>query len=101
MYKRYSSMAGDITMDAPRRLLAQTMAQYKKDVYSYRWDVPALNETSNIGVSHFAEVRGQTHARASTEAQHQTRKIRVETNPIFLENRFPLFSQIPFKTSRG
>ncbi|KAL2838405.1 Alpha/Beta hydrolase protein [Aspergillus pseudodeflectus] len=56
MYKRYSSMAGDITMDAPRRLLAQTMAQYKKDVYSYRWDVPALNETSNIGVSHFAEI---------------------------------------------
>ncbi|KAJ0422605.1 Alpha/Beta hydrolase protein [Aspergillus carlsbadensis] len=56
MYKRYSSMAGDITMDAPRRLLAQTMAQYKKPVYSYRWDVPALNETSNIGVSHFAEI---------------------------------------------
>ncbi|KAL3460501.1 Alpha/Beta hydrolase protein [Aspergillus heterothallicus] len=56
MYKRYSSMAGDITMDAPRRLLAQTMAKYKKDVYSYRWDVAALNQTSNIGVSHFAEI---------------------------------------------
>ncbi|KAL2796453.1 Alpha/Beta hydrolase protein [Aspergillus keveii] len=56
MYKRYSSMAGDITMDAPRRLLAQTMARYKKPVYSYRWDVAALNQTSNIGVSHFAEI---------------------------------------------
>ncbi|KAL4869391.1 hypothetical protein BDV12DRAFT_84412 [Aspergillus spectabilis] len=56
MYKRYSSMAGDITMDAPRRLLAKTMAKYKKPVYSYRWDVPALNTTSNIGVNHFAEI---------------------------------------------
>jgi triacylglycerol lipase len=56
-------MAGDITMDAPRRLLAQTMARYKKPVYSYRWDVAALNQTSNIGVSHFAEVRSRTHAR--------------------------------------
>ncbi|KAL2810891.1 Alpha/Beta hydrolase protein [Aspergillus granulosus] len=56
MYKRYSSMAGDITMDAPRRLLAETMVRYKKNVYSYRWDVPGLNETSNIGVTHFAEI---------------------------------------------
>ncbi|KAL2838367.1 Alpha/Beta hydrolase protein [Aspergillus pseudoustus] len=56
MYKRYSSMAGDITMAAPRRLLAQTMARYKKPVYSYRWDVAALNETSTIGVCHFAEI---------------------------------------------
>lgn len=50
-------MAGDITMAAPRRLLAETMAKYGKSVYSYRWDVAALNETSNIGVNHFAEVR--------------------------------------------
>ncbi|KAL5335157.1 Alpha/Beta hydrolase protein [Aspergillus crustosus] len=56
MYKRHSSMAGDISMDAPRRLLAETMAKYKKPVYSYRWDVPALNQRSNIGVSHFAEI---------------------------------------------
>ncbi|KAL4877326.1 Alpha/Beta hydrolase protein [Aspergillus karnatakaensis] len=56
MYKRYSSMAGDITMDAPRRLLAETMAGQKQAVYSYRWDVPALNTTSNIGVNHFAEI---------------------------------------------
>lgn len=56
MYKRYESMAGDLTMVAPRRLLAQTMAKYTKQVYSYRWDVPALNTSSTIGVGHFAEV---------------------------------------------
>ncbi|KAL6233205.1 hypothetical protein BDW75DRAFT_215736 [Aspergillus navahoensis] len=56
MYKRYSSMAGDITMAAPRRLLVETMAKYRQPVYSYRWDVAALNTTSTIGVSHFAEI---------------------------------------------
>ncbi|RDW67168.1 putative triacylglycerol lipase (LipA) [Aspergillus mulundensis] len=56
MYKRYSSMAGDITMAAPRRLLAETMSKYEKSVYSYRWDVAALNQSSNIGVNHFAEI---------------------------------------------
>ncbi|GAQ07692.1 lipase 4 [Aspergillus lentulus] len=56
MYKRYESMAGDLTMAAPRRLLAQTMAKYTKQVYSYRWDVPALNTSSTIGVGHFAEI---------------------------------------------
>lgn len=43
-------------MAAPRRLLAETMAKYTKQVYSYRWDVPALNTSSTIGVGHFAEV---------------------------------------------
>jgi triacylglycerol lipase len=61
MYKRYESMAGDLTMAAPRRLLAQTMAKYKKQVYSYRWDVPALNTSSTIGVGHFAEVERRHH----------------------------------------
>ncbi|PKX93321.1 putative triacylglycerol lipase (LipA) [Aspergillus novofumigatus IBT 16806] len=56
MYKRYESMAGDLTMAAPRRLLAQTMAKYTKQVYSYRWDVPAMNTSSTIGVGHFAEI---------------------------------------------
>ena len=56
MYKRYESMAGDLTMVGPRRLLAQNMAKYKNEVYSYRWDVPALNTSSTIGVGHFAEV---------------------------------------------
>ncbi|KAL3475269.1 Alpha/Beta hydrolase protein [Aspergillus californicus] len=56
MYKRYSSMAGDITMDAPRRLLATTMAGHNQAVYSYRWDVPAYNTSTNIGVQHFAEI---------------------------------------------
>jgi triacylglycerol lipase len=57
MYKRYSSMAGDLTMAAPRRLLAQAMAKANKPVYSYRWDVAALNSSTTIGVQHFAEVR--------------------------------------------
>ncbi|CAG8248610.1 unnamed protein product [Penicillium salamii] len=55
MYKRYSSMAGDLTMVAPRRLLAQTMFEFT-DVFSYRWDVAALNTSSTIGVQHFAEI---------------------------------------------
>ncbi|KKK23930.1 hypothetical protein P175DRAFT_0481441 [Aspergillus ochraceoroseus IBT 24754] len=56
MYKRYESMAGDLTMFAPRRLLAHTMAKYETRVYSYRWDVPALNDSTTIGVGHFAEI---------------------------------------------
>ncbi|KAJ5770812.1 uncharacterized protein N7511_002863 [Penicillium nucicola] len=56
MYKRYASMAGDITMVAPRRLLAQTMSGFRDRVYSYRWDVPAQNSSSLIGVQHFAEI---------------------------------------------
>lgn len=56
-YKRYESMAGDITMVAPRRMLAQAMSRYEDHVYSYRWDVAALNTSTNIGVQHFAEVR--------------------------------------------
>lgn len=54
-YKRYESMAGDLAMVAPRRMLAHTMAQFE-DVYSYRWDVAALNTSTIIGVQHFAEV---------------------------------------------
>lgn len=42
-------------MVAPRRLLAQTMFEFT-DVFSYRWDVAALNTSSTIGVQHFAEV---------------------------------------------
>ncbi|KAK4236688.1 Alpha/Beta hydrolase protein [Achaetomium macrosporum] len=56
MYKRYSSMAGDLCMTAPRRLLAQAMAKANKPVYSYRWDVAALNSSTTIGVQHFAEI---------------------------------------------
>ena len=56
MYKRYASMAGDVTMVAPRRLLAQRMAGWRDNVYSYRWDVAALNSSTTIGVQHFAEV---------------------------------------------
>ncbi|EAW13395.1 uncharacterized protein ACLA_054420 [Aspergillus clavatus NRRL 1] len=56
MYKRYASMAGDLTMRGPRRLLAQTLARYEKQVYSYRWDVAALNTSSTIGVGYFAEI---------------------------------------------
>ncbi|CAG7979534.1 unnamed protein product [Penicillium olsonii] len=56
MYKRYSSMAGDLTMVAPRRMLAETMSGFKEKVYSYRWDVAAYNTSSTIGVQHFAEI---------------------------------------------
>ncbi|KAJ5341559.1 hypothetical protein N7541_010683 [Penicillium brevicompactum] len=56
MYKRYSSMAGDLTMVGPRRMLAQTMSGFKKNVFSYRWDVAALNSSTTIGVQHFAEI---------------------------------------------
>jgi acetylcholinesterase len=56
MYKRYESMAGDLAMVAPRRMLAQTMSGFKENVFSYRWDVAALNSSTTIGVQHFAEV---------------------------------------------
>lgn len=56
-YKRYSSMAGDITMTAHRRLLAEQMSKYQPNVFSYRFDEPEVNSSSTIGVGHFAEVR--------------------------------------------
>jgi acetylcholinesterase len=56
-YKRFTSMASDITMVAPRRLLAQQMSKYQPRVYSYRWDAPKYNTTTTIGVNHFSEVR--------------------------------------------
>ncbi|KAJ5788039.1 hypothetical protein N7457_003029 [Penicillium paradoxum] len=56
MYKRYASIAGDLTMVAPRRMLAETMAGFRENVYSYRWDVAALNSSTLVGVQHFAEI---------------------------------------------
>jgi len=56
-YKRYQSIATDLTMYAPRRLLAQSMSKYVENVYSYRWDAPKFNNTpSTIGVNHFSEI---------------------------------------------
>jgi carboxylesterase type B len=56
-YKRYQSIATDLTMYAPRRLLAERMSDHIDDVYSYRWDAPKFNTTpSTIGVNHFSEV---------------------------------------------
>ncbi|OJZ84244.1 hypothetical protein ASPFODRAFT_48242 [Aspergillus luchuensis CBS 106.47] len=57
-YKRYESMAGDLCMVAPRRLLSQKMKEYDEgqQVFAYRWDVAALNDSSTIGVAHFAEI---------------------------------------------
>ncbi|KAJ5632333.1 Triacylglycerol lipase (LipA) [Penicillium lividum] len=55
-YKRYESIAGDLCMVAPRRMLAHTMSGFEKDVFSYRWDVAAVNTSSTIGVQHFAEI---------------------------------------------
>ncbi|KAF1967623.1 carotenoid ester lipase-like protein precursor [Bimuria novae-zelandiae CBS 107.79] len=56
-YKRYTSIATDITMFAPRRLLAERMSDYVDKVYSYRWDAPKFNNTpATIGVNHFSEI---------------------------------------------
>jgi acetylcholinesterase len=57
-YKRYQSIATDLTMYAPRRLLAEKMSEAGQMVYSYRWDAPKFNNTpGTIGVNHFSEVR--------------------------------------------
>lgn len=57
-YKRYYSIATDLTMYAPRRLLAERMSDYVDKVYSYRWDAPKFNTTpAAIGINHFSEVR--------------------------------------------
>lgn len=37
-------------------MLAQRMATFSDNVYTYRWDVAALNSSTTIGVQHFAEV---------------------------------------------
>ncbi|KAI4913672.1 hypothetical protein J4E90_005392 [Alternaria incomplexa] len=56
-YKRYQSIATDLTMYAPRRLLAQSMSEHVDHVYSYRWDAPKFNNTpETIGVNHFSEI---------------------------------------------
>lgn len=56
-WKRYQSIATDLTMFAPRRLLAEKMSEYMDGVYTYRWDAPKFNNTpNNIGVNHFSEV---------------------------------------------
>lgn len=56
-WKRYQSIATDLTMFAPRRFLAETMSKSLDYVYSYRWDAPKFNNTPNaIGVNHFSEV---------------------------------------------
>lgn len=55
-YKRFQSIATDLTMYAPRRLLAQSMSKHVDGVYSYRWDAPKFNNTPDyIGVNHFSE----------------------------------------------
>ncbi|OBT51040.1 hypothetical protein VE04_08572 [Pseudogymnoascus sp. 24MN13] len=55
-FKRFQSMATDITMFAPRRLLAKQMSKFKSNVYSYRWDAPKYNTTTSIGINHFSEI---------------------------------------------
>lgn len=57
-YKRYTSIATDLTMYAPRRLMAEEFSQCALPVYSYRWDAPQFNNTpTNIGIKHFSEVK--------------------------------------------
>lgn len=56
-YKRYQSMATDLCMLGPKRLLAESMSKYEQNVYSYRWDAPKFNTTPTvIGINHFSEV---------------------------------------------
>ncbi|PSN62394.1 carotenoid ester lipase-like protein precursor [Corynespora cassiicola Philippines] len=56
-WKRYQSIATDLTMYAPRRLLAEEMSKHVENVYSYRWDAPKFNNTpTNIGINHFSEI---------------------------------------------
>ncbi|KAF2844915.1 carotenoid ester lipase-like protein precursor [Plenodomus tracheiphilus IPT5] len=56
-WKRYQSIATDLTMFAPRRFLAERLSAYGENVYSYRWDAPKFNNTPNtIGVNHFSEI---------------------------------------------
>jgi acetylcholinesterase len=60
-WKRYQSIATDLTMFAPRRLLAEKMSERVDRVYSYRWDAPKFNNTpANIGINHFSEVHIST-----------------------------------------
>jgi acetylcholinesterase len=67
-WKRYQSIATDLTMYAPRRLLAKRMSQYVDHVYSYRWDAPKFNSTPNtIGINHFSEVRYSSRVEGLTE----------------------------------
>jgi acetylcholinesterase len=56
-WKRQASLAGDLTMAAPRRLLAAAASKYT-NVYSYRFDavLPNNTATSKVGVAHFEEV---------------------------------------------
>ncbi|KAJ5096157.1 hypothetical protein NUU61_005513 [Penicillium alfredii] len=58
MYKWYASIADDLTMVTPRRMLAQAMSRVGKQVFSCQWDVAALNTntSSPIGVQHLAEI---------------------------------------------
>ena len=73
-WKRYQSIATDLTMFAPRRLLAQEMSKYE-NVYSYRWDAPKFNNTPNsIGINHFSE--------ASTRHQQSSTKSLPNSNQI-------------------
>ncbi|KAF1849536.1 lipase 3 precursor [Cucurbitaria berberidis CBS 394.84] len=56
-WKRYQSIATDLTMFAPRRLLAERMTACGEDVFSYRWDAPRFNSTPGvIGINHFSEI---------------------------------------------
>jgi carboxylesterase type B len=87
-YKRYQSIATDLTMYAPRRQLAQSMSERVDSVYSYRWDAPKFNNTpENIGVNHFSEV--------STMVSRNCEKA-CRTD---LCNRYPSYSAIPSRKS--
>ena len=73
-WKRYQSIATDLTMYAPRRLLAEKMSQYIENVYSYRWDAPKFNSTPNtIGINHFSEVNMQNNRKSMLSRSYSQR----------------------------
>jgi acetylcholinesterase len=89
-WKRYQSIATDLTMFAPKRLLAEKMSEHVENVYSYRWDAPKFNNTPNvIGINHFSEVRLNTLPADMCMKLELTRII-----------RFPLCLAIRNRTSR-
>lgn len=69
-WKRYQSIATDLTMYAPRRLLAEKMSEHVDNVWSYRWDAPKFNNTpTTIGVNHFSEVSQVPLVKSGQETQ--------------------------------
>ncbi|RPB03294.1 alpha/beta-hydrolase [Choiromyces venosus 120613-1] len=69
-FKRYSSMAGHFTMEAPRRLSAEIYSEAGADVYSYPWDGPIFNTSSRIGMLYVFSNPVQTFTPLGNDPSH-------------------------------